>query len=59
MRIRWDLWCVAMSADITGPTMKDGVIFFVVDATDRSDVRCIYVFDDRGKLIEVAFQPMA
>ncbi len=58
-RIRWDLWCIAMSADITGPRKKDGLIYFVVDATERSDTRCIYVFSSGGELIEVAFQPMA
>ena len=58
-KIRWDLWCIAMSADITGPKKKDGLIFFVVDATDRTDTRCIYVFTSAGELIEVTFQPLA
>jgi hypothetical protein len=59
LRIRWDLWCAAMSADIQPPKEKDGRIFFRVDATDRSDTECIYVFDHDGALLEIAWVPLA
>ncbi len=58
-KIAWDLWCIQMSADVNGPKKKDGRIFFIIDATDRTDTRCIYVFDADGQLLEVAFQPLA
>jgi hypothetical protein len=40
-KIRWDLWCVAMSAEIQGPKAKDGTAFYRVIATDRADAECI------------------
>lgn len=58
-RISWDLWCVAMGAEVARPRMKDGLIFYVVDATDRTDTRCIYVFSPEGELLEVSFEPLA
>ncbi len=58
-KISWDLWCIQMSADISSPKKKDGYIFFVVDATDRTDVRFVYVFDSEGRLVEIASVPLA
>jgi hypothetical protein len=58
-KIRWDLWCIAMRAEIKGPKEKDGMLFYRVDATDRTDTECIYVFSADGTLIEVAWVPLA
>jgi hypothetical protein len=58
-RISWDLWCVAMRAEVAHPKEKDGIVFYVVDATDRTDTRCIYVFSSEGELLEISFEPLA
>ena len=58
-KIRWDLWCIAMSGKISEPKTKDGLIFYVFDASDRTDTRYIYVFSAEGALIEIAFEPLA
>jgi hypothetical protein len=59
MRIRWDLWCIAMNAEIQTPKEKDGVLFYRVDATDRTDTECIYIFGSDGSLLEIAWVPLA
>jgi len=59
VRIRWDLWCIAMAAKISEPKKKDGFTYYIFDATDRTDTRCIYVFSPEGELVEVSFQPLA
>ena len=58
-KIRWDLWRIAMSAKITGPTEKIGLLFYRVDATDRSDTEYIYVFAADGTLLAILWEPMA
>ena len=59
LRIRWDLWCAAMSAEIQPPKQMDGRLFYRVKATDRSDTEYIYVFDRGGALFELAWVPRA
>jgi hypothetical protein len=58
-KIRWDLWCIAMSATIRGPRERDGMLFYRVDATDRTDTERIYVFAADGTLLEIAWVPLA
>jgi hypothetical protein len=58
-KMHWDLWCVAMSAEIQKPKEKDGMVFYRVIATDRTDTECIYVFAPDGRLLEIAFLPLA
>ena len=59
LAMHWDLWCIAMSAEIQEPKEKDGLLFYRVDATDRTDTECIYVFANDGSLLEIAWVPKA
>jgi len=58
-KIRWDLWCIAVKAEIKGPKEKEGLLFYRVDATDRTDTEWIYVFAVDGTLLEVSWVPLA
>ncbi len=59
IKMCWDLWCIAMRAEIQAPKEKDGLLFYRVKATDRTDTQCIYVFGSDGYLLEIAWVPLA
>jgi hypothetical protein len=58
-KIRWDLWCIGMAANIDSPSKMGDRLFLRVRAGDRTDAEFIYVFDASGEVVEVARIPLA
>jgi len=58
-KIRWDLWCVSMEAQIDPPLKLGERLLLRVRATDRTDTEFIYVFDAAGEVVEIARIPLA
>jgi hypothetical protein len=58
-KILWDLWCVAMEAQIDPPLKLGERLLLRVRATDRTDTQFIYVFDAGGEIVEIARIPLA
>ena len=58
-KIRWDLWCVGMEAQIDPPLKLGDRLLLRVRATDRTDTEFIYVFDARGEFVEIVRIPLA
>ena len=58
-KIRWELWCVSVEANLWGAKQVGGVRFIRVTAMDRTDTEFVYVFDLQGRILEVIKRSMA